>query len=333
MKHGSLFSGYGGLDMGVRSAIGGDTVWNVEFDAAPAAILRHHAPDVPVYGDIADVDFRKVEPVDVLTGGFPCQDVSFAGLRRGIRPGTRSGLWAQFARAIDELQPSLVVIENVRGLLSAEAHSKMESCPWCVGDGPGECDLRALGAVLGDLVELGYDARWGGFRASDVGAPHSRFRVFIVAYPHSGRRREEYREYCLPRRESEPYPIRDIASHAPRGGRAAGCVAGPQAPPAGETAGDGPGRGDSPVDWGEYGAAIGHWERILGRVAPDPALGRTLNPLFAEWMMGLPVGHVTDPAIGLSNTAQKRVCGNGVVPQQAEYAVRTLLCQTTAHAE
>ena len=125
----------------------------------------------------------RQEPVDILTGGFPCQDLSLAGKRAGLKDGTRSGLWSEFAHAIDVIRPRLVVIENVRGLLSATAHSDVEPCSWCLGDDGGEPALRALGAVLGDLASLGYDARWTGLRAADAGAPHGRFRVFIVAYP------------------------------------------------------------------------------------------------------------------------------------------------------
>ena len=145
-------------------------------------ILTKHYPDVPNYGDITQIDFTQVEPVDILTGGFPCQDLSIAGKRAGIKKGTRSGLWLEFARAIDELQPRLVVIENVRGLLSAKAHSDLEQCAWCMGEaGNGQPSMRALGAVLGSLAELGYDAKWTGLRAADAGAPHARFRVFIIA--------------------------------------------------------------------------------------------------------------------------------------------------------
>ena len=186
---GSLFSGYGGLDLGVQQVIDGDVAWHVEFDEAPSRILAHHWPDVPNYGDVTAVDWSTVEPVDVITGGFPCQDVSLAGLRRGLRDGTRSGLWSEFARAIDALRPSLVVIENVRGLLSATADRQMESSPWGVGDRHDGPALRALGAVLGDLAELGYDAEWCGLRAADAGAPHGRFRVFIVAHPAGKSRR------------------------------------------------------------------------------------------------------------------------------------------------
>lgn len=183
MRIGSLFSGYGGLDSGVQAAIGGRVVFHVEHDTSPSAILAHRYPGIPNYGDITALDWSRVPAVDVLVGGFPCQDVSLAGARRGLSPGTRSGLWAQFAAGIYELRPRLVIIENVRGLLSANADRDLESCPWCLGDDPNRATLRALGAVLGDLAGIGYDARWLGLRAADAGAPHARFRIFIAAYP------------------------------------------------------------------------------------------------------------------------------------------------------
>lgn len=180
---GSLFSGYGGLDLAVSEVTGATVAWHCEWEDAPSRILEKNFPGVPNYRDVSQVNFKEVEPVQILTGGFPCQDLSLAGKRRGLKQGTRSGLWSEFARAIDEIRPEMVVIENVRGLLSAEAHSDLEQCPWCVGDGSGEPPLRALGAVLGDLADFGYDAEWTGVRASDAGAPHQRFRVFIIAYP------------------------------------------------------------------------------------------------------------------------------------------------------
>ena len=183
MKIGSLFAGYGGLEMGLQSVLGGHVAWHSEIDPAASRVLARHWPGVPNLGDITTIDWARVPRVDILTGGFPCQDVSTAGRQAGLRPGTRSGLWSHFAYAIDQLRPALVVAENVRGLLSAGAHSDVEPCPWCVGDGEGEPALRALGAVLGDLAELGYDAAWHGLRAADVGAPHGRFRVFVVAWP------------------------------------------------------------------------------------------------------------------------------------------------------
>jgi DNA (cytosine-5)-methyltransferase 1 len=185
MKIGSLFSGYGGLDLAVMNVTGAEVAWHCEWESAPSAILEKHFPGIPNYRDVSKVDFTQVEPVDILTGGFPCQDLSLAGKRAGMKDGTRSGLWSEFARAIDEIKPRLVVIENVRGLLSATAtNPELEHCTWCMGEtGDGEPALRALGAVLGDLAQLGYDAKWTGVRAADAGAPHNRFRVFIIAYP------------------------------------------------------------------------------------------------------------------------------------------------------
>ncbi|MDI9627605.1 MAG: DNA (cytosine-5-)-methyltransferase [Acidobacteriota bacterium] len=182
MKIGSLFSGVAGLDRAVEAVTGATPAWFVEFDAAPSKVLQRHYPGVPNYGDVTAVDWSQVEPVDIITGGFPCQDLSHAGNRKGLRPGTRSGLWEHMAYAINELHPRLVVIENVRGLLSDEAHSNVEPCAWCLGD-DSDSYMRALGAVLADLADIGYDARWCGLRAADAGAPHGRFRVFIVAYP------------------------------------------------------------------------------------------------------------------------------------------------------
>jgi len=186
VKIGSLFSGYGGLDIAVAKQFDAEVVWHCEWEDAPSRIIEANFPGVPNYRDVTTVDWGAVEPVDILTGGFPCQDVSLAGGRAGMAHGTRSGLWSEFAKAIDVLQPRWVVIENVRGLLSAKANSDVEQCAWCVGEtGDGEPPLRALGAVLGNLADLGYDAEWQGVRASDAGAPHQRFRVFIVAYPNN----------------------------------------------------------------------------------------------------------------------------------------------------
>jgi len=185
MKIGSLFSGYGGLDLAVTAVTGAEVAWHCEWDDAPSKILEKNFPGIPNYRDVTKVDFSQVEQVDILTGGFPCQDLSLAGKRAGLKDGTRSGLWSEFARAIDTIKPKLVVIENVRGLLSAKAHSDVEQCSWCMGNDGTEPSLRALGAVLGDLADIGYDAKWTGLRAADTGAPHNRFRIFIVAYPNS----------------------------------------------------------------------------------------------------------------------------------------------------
>jgi DNA (cytosine-5)-methyltransferase 1 len=182
LKIGSLFTGYGGLDQAVTTVTGAETVWVSDIDKGACKILAHRYPNTPNLGDITTVDWASVEPVDILTGGFPCQDVSHAGKRAGLKDGTRSGLWSHMAEAIEALKPRLVVIENVRGLLSASSPSDVEPCPWCVGD-ESTFDLRALGTVLSDLADIGFDARWCGLRAADVGACHGRFRVFVIAYP------------------------------------------------------------------------------------------------------------------------------------------------------
>jgi DNA (cytosine-5)-methyltransferase 1 len=185
MKIGSLFSGYGGLDLAVTKLTGAEVAWHCEWEDAPSQILEAHFPGVPNYRDVSKVDFTQVEPVDILTGGFPCQDLSTAGKRAGLQDGTRSGLWSEFYRAIQDIKPKLVIIENVRGLLSAKADSGMEYEPEIMEQTERGAVLRALGAVLGDLADIGYDAKWTGVRASEAGAPHQRFRVFIVAHPNS----------------------------------------------------------------------------------------------------------------------------------------------------
>jgi DNA (cytosine-5)-methyltransferase 1 len=428
VRIGSLFSGYGGLDLAVETVLEARTVWHVENNPAAARILAHHWPGVPNYGDITAVDWASVEPVDIVAGGFPCQDVSAAGRRVGLRPGTRSGLWTHMAYAVAALRPRIVVVENVRGVLSAEAHSDMEPCPHCLGDRPNRAPLRALGAVLGDLARLGYDARWCGLRAADVGAPHGRFRVFVVAADTRsetsplraglrasqpvgiGRRRPDHcgRPAVADADQQGPQgtqpaqrrdlPARGAAADTDHAGRvehggasaaspehaAAQHRRGTAADPASERRHEGQpeptrlvGRPDAAersvataadtdrdrleslgrelagqrdsdrrrrtdVAWGRYEPAIRRWERIVGRPAPAPTVGRRLNAAFVEWMMGLPDGWVTavphDPdtmlpglpadvaaAPALTRVDMLTALGNGVVPQQAAEALRVLL--------
>jgi len=158
MRAGSLFSGIGGFDLGLERA--GFTIsWQVEIDPYCQRVLAKHWPNVTRYGDITAMDWTTVQPVDLLCGGFPCQDLSFAGKRAGI-DGARSGLWSEYVRAIRHLRPRYVLVENVPGLLTNQY----------------------LGRVLGDLAQSGYDAEWDCIPASAVGAPHRRDRVWIVAY-------------------------------------------------------------------------------------------------------------------------------------------------------
>lgn len=361
-----MFSGYGGLDAAVQSVAGGTVAWVSDIDPGPAKILAHHWPDVPNLGDITEVDFTAVEPVDVLTGGFPCQDVSHAGRRQGlIRDGdgrTRSGLWGEMLRAINEQRPALVVAENVRGLLSAQADSDMEPCPWCLGGASDGGPMRALGAVLADLADIGYDAAWCGLRAADVGAPHGRFRVFITAWPADTdlaglEGAEPAPRHVMPAGSSRehltlmPTPrATDGTKGGPNQRGSSGDLMLPSAvtllptPLVGSTspAAHGQISGDyrarmaqALANWGEYAPTIARWEAVLGRPAPAPTepTGRDgahrLSPRFVEWLMGLPEGHVT-AVPGLTRNAQLKALGNGVVPQQATAALTHLLAQEVA---
>ncbi|MFD8497284.1 DNA cytosine methyltransferase [Amycolatopsis sp. NPDC059657] len=160
---GSVCTGYGGLDLGVLAALGGGRLaWCADPDPHIAEILATRMPSVPNLGDVRAIDWRCVEPVDVLTAGFPCQDISAAGRRVGIEKGARSGLWADIVDGIRVLRPALCVVENVAALR------------WKNG---------GLHRVLGDLAEAGYDALWRSVRAADIGAAHRRERVFLLAWP------------------------------------------------------------------------------------------------------------------------------------------------------
>lgn len=182
---GSFCSGYGGLDLAVEEATGGKTVWVSDIDPGACTILEHRCPDAPNIGDMTALDWNEVPPVDVLCGGTPCQDLSAAGRRAGMKDGTRSNLWVAMREAIAIIKPGLVVWENVRGALSAPASSAsdVELGAGPVGDGGIGPVLRGLGRVLGDLASLGYDTEWTTIPASSVGAPHRRERVFVIAWP------------------------------------------------------------------------------------------------------------------------------------------------------
>jgi DNA (cytosine-5)-methyltransferase 1 len=178
---GSLCSGYEGIGMALTSLLGGSLAWVADNEPSSAAVLEARHPGVPNLGDIATVNFGAIERVNILTAGFPCQDVSCAGARAGLGEGTRTGVWTHVARAIEEQRPDLVLLENVRGLTSAKADCDLEYCPGCMGDRPDRI-MRALGAVLADLAEIGFDAEWECVPASSVGAPHKRERIFILAW-------------------------------------------------------------------------------------------------------------------------------------------------------
>ena len=259
MKVGSLFTGYGGLDL----AVGGDMSWYSEIDSAACTILKSHYSDVVNIGDITEVDWSAVEPVDVLTGGYPCQPFSTAGKRKG--ESDERHLWPYVREAIRALEPRVVVLENVRGHLTL-----------------------GFSTVLGEVADLGYSARWGVVRASDAGAPHQRARLFIVAHPKGT-------DWGVKKPESLAATAGGATESRERGGE---------------------------NTWGTFTAAIKEWERHTGRICPTPWVEDKVNPLFVEWMMGLPEGWVTGH--GLSASEELRMLGNGVVPQQAELALELL---------
>lgn len=264
MKLGSLFSGIGLFDLGLEN-VGCETIWQVEIDKHARQVLEHHWPNVPKYEDIRAIDWSEVERPDVLAGGFPCQPFSSAGPRKGSAD--ERYLWPEFYRAICSLRPRIVIVENVSALLG--------SPEW--------------GTVLGNLAQAGYDAKWACIRASDVGAPHRRERIFVVAYSEGLTGRISYGD-CQAATDTDSPGLQGRERQARQ---LSACV-----------------------QWGVYESAIRRWERIT-RPAPRPTDDRgRLEPRFVEWMMGAPEGF-TDC---VSRTQALKGLGNGVVVQVAEEA-------------
>lgn len=378
LKAGEMFAGYGGLALAVSSVFGAKTAWLCEVDKYASKVLEHRFPDVANLGDVTAVDWDSVEPVDIIAGGSPCQDVSVAGGRTGMSEGTRSNLWVAMRDAISIIKPSFVVWENVRGALSAKADTNLESCPGCVGDTgrAREPFLRALGRVLGDLSELGYDAQWRVVSASEVGAAHRRERVFVLAHrrdlftisqntvedtdtPKPGETvnhllatptahdnkgaclLEKHHARLKQRNRTQMGNLQEDITHlmptpntldylsyregvkrekALRRGVEGGSL----------RASTGNLREEVHFNADLYLPAVHRWEEILGRKSPRWTIigdnGKPkLNPMFSEWLMGLPEGWVTSPEIGLSYGRQLMILGNGVVPQQAEFAFGCML--------
>ncbi len=165
-----LFSGIGGFSLGLERTGGFQTVAFCEIEPFCRRVLAKHWPEVPCYDDVRTLTAERLAAdgigVDVISGGFPCQDLSVAGKRAGIEA-SRSGLWSEITRLASELRPRFIIVENVANLLA----------------GPGERRGWWFGRVLGDLAALGYDAEWHCIPASAVGLFHARERVWIVAYP------------------------------------------------------------------------------------------------------------------------------------------------------
>ena len=161
LTFGSLFAGIGGLDLGLERA-GMRCMWQVEIDDYATSVLERHWPDVRRFADIRDCGQHNLLPVDLVCGGFPCQDVSLAGKRAGLR-GRRTTLWAEYARIVREIEPTWVLAENVPGLRSSDVGA-------------------FFGTVVRELAACGHDIAWDCIPAAAVGAPHRRDRVFIVAH-------------------------------------------------------------------------------------------------------------------------------------------------------
>ena len=337
LKVGSLCTGYGGLDMAVEEYFDAETVWVSEIDKYASQLIELKIKK-PNLGDLKLVDWESVEPIDILTAGYPCQPFSHAGQRQGTNDARH--IWPYIKSAISVLRPSIVILENVRGHLSL-----------------------GFSTVLGDLAEIGYDAQWTLVRASDFGAPHRRERLFIVANPNGDAHAQSRRTIgSVPSQTSEEFNGSDrtingsgseITSNSmceglqgwdatalPRRRVANGHGESRLASNTDNTRGF---RNLSGLQSGLNTRIVGdtndqhqsHNGQVqeLGRRfasrcemsmqgAPNTLVDGKLNAEFVEYMMGLPPGWVTD--CGLSRAQQLKILGNGVVPQQAHYALELL---------
>ena len=283
LKIGSLCTGYGGLDLAVEAYFQAKTVWCAEFDKYASQVIATNF-DVPNYGDIKAINWAEVEPIDILTAGYPWQPFSHAGYRKGTDDDRH--IFPYILEAISILRPQWVILENVRGHLSL-----------------------GLKDVLQGLAEQGYNAKWKIVRASDVGAPHQRARLFIIAYTDSNARTQ-------PRRDN-----RSISSK------------GKEILNGSDRQVNGSSNKDASDTHNQYKSHNGQVQKLGRRFTarckmhlqePPNALDQDgkLNAEFVEYMMGLPVGWITNT--GLSRAQQLKILGNGVVPQQAEYAIELL---------
>jgi DNA (cytosine-5)-methyltransferase 1 len=289
---GSLFSGIGGFDLGFERA-GMRVDWQVELDPYCRAVLARHFPGAARYEDVRRVGARELDPVDLVCGGFPCQDLSSAGRGAGI-DGARSGLWSEFARIVRELRPGYVVVENVPALLTGKGKR------W---------DRGPIGRVLGDLAEARYDAEWACLSAGEFGASHLRKRVWIVAYPARDAEARAAAESGSERQRARAGGQRSRAENLAdadaerQSGRAGSLGSAGRRQPA-DSRGAGADVPDADRDQHEgraqaLGGSAGeelrnHWaaEPAVGRVADGvphrvdrlAALGNALVPQIAEWI-------------------------------------------------
>jgi DNA (cytosine-5)-methyltransferase 1 len=285
LKIGSLCTGYGGLDMAVEAYFGAETAWVSEIDKHACKVIdaRINKPNI---GNLKIVNWAEVEPVDIITAGYPCQPFSHAGLRKGVLD--ERHLWPYIKKAISTIRPSIVFLENVRGHF-----------------GLGFRD------VLTDFASIGYDVRWSLIRASDVGAPHRRERLFIVAYPDGARCNNSWPKFPNGLKQSCKN-LKYTNTNSER-------------QPLGEHRGT---KGRNYRKSQFKPSRVG--EIIYTQEVPAPLDQGKLNVKFVEYMMGLPAGWVTD--LDISRSQQLKILGNGVVPQQA-YRALELLCNINSYPQ
>jgi DNA (cytosine-5)-methyltransferase 1 len=286
MKVGSLCTGYGGLDLAVEAYFNAEMIWCAENDKYASKVIeaRFNKPNL---NDIKTINWDEVEPVDILTAGYPCQPFSHAGQRKGTED--ERHLWPYIIKAISKLRPKYVILENVRGHLSL-----------------------GFKEVLGDLAQNGYDAKWRIVRASDVGAPHQRARLFIIAYANSDACQESRRAYREIPTESTGFQRWQDIGQARCEHR---CSCKVNCNPDNQYQSH-----DRQVS--ELGGRFITRREMSMQTSPNTLVDGKLNAKFVEYMMGLPNGWVTD--LDLSRAQQLKMLGNGVVPQQAYYALELL---------
>ena len=289
LTYGSLFTGVGGLDLGLDRA-GWECRWQVEIDPYASAVLAKHWPAVRRYGDIRTVNPAELERVDLVCGGFPCQPTSVAGARRGDQDDR--WLWPEFARVLGGVRPRWALLENPTGLLS----------------------FREFGDVLGDLAALGFDAEWDAVPAVALGAPHERDRIFVVAYAHGWGLQE--------RSELDSSTPQDAANGRPRRRHANGL----RDDVADATKHGREPRGSRDAQEGQAGRQPDRGSR-QGHVAhPNvkPTIGAPVTWTERDpWATEPHVGRVVD---GIPFRVDRLRClGNAVVPQVAEAVGRAII--------
>ena len=304
LKIGSLCSGYGGLDMAVEAYFNAETIWMCDNDKYASVVIKERW-NLPNLGDLKAVDWSTVEPIDILTAGYPCQPFSHAGQRKGKND--ERHIWPEIKTIISKLQPKLAILENVRGHLTL-----------------------GFKEVLQDLAEIGYDASWAIVRASDVGAPHRRERLFIIAKPANsnsfrGIIRGQNKEWNKGQPQFEFSQCRETVTNTnikglERSGNEAIDITNGSI--ANSNGNEQQGNGSMSQLGRRFNTQL---EMRLQRPPHTLDLNNKLNPKFVEYMMGLPQGWVTD--LDISRSQQLKILGNGVVPQQAYYALQ-LLCDT-----